>query len=119
MTALTFLVSCEKSSDHKLNANSRKLRYIVPGDFTGSLIVSYTSANGSMVNDQVSLPWIKEIIYNDSVGAAVLLLTGNGGIAGQKVTLTTKRNGSKNEFKFEAVTEPSGSFSKSAPVYVF
>ncbi|WP_316767707.1 hypothetical protein [Pedobacter frigiditerrae] len=118
IAALTILLSCKKDKEDKPTAPSRTLRYEVSGNFTGTFIVSYTTASGGTANDQVTLPWTKEITYADNITAAIVLLTGNGGIGGQKVLLVTKRGGAQIA-TFEAVAEASGSFSKPAPVIVF
>lgn len=117
IAALTILASCKKENNKGPNT-SREFRYEVSGNFTGTFYVSYTTATGSTDNEQVTLPWSKDITYAATVDAAIVLLTGNGGIAGQKVTLTTKRGG-KKVATFDAVAEASGSFSKPAPIIVF
>lgn len=117
LTALTILGSCKK--DKEPNNTSRTLRYEVTGNFTGTLMVSYTTATGGTANDQVTLPWTKEITFASNVTAAIVSLTGNSGVAGQKVTLIIKRGGTQVGAPFEAVAEASGSFSKAAPVVVF
>lgn len=119
LMAFTTLVSCKKDKDKEPNNTSRTLRYEVTGNFTGSLIVSYTTASGGTANDQVTLPWNKEITFAGNVTAAIVALSGSGGTAGQKVTLITKRGGTQVGAPFEAVAETSGGFSKAAPVVVF
>lgn len=119
LTVITILSSCKKDKDNKPNTSSRTLRYEVTGNFTGSVIASYTTAAGSTANDPITLPWNKEITYNSNVTAAIILVTGNGGVAGQKVTVVIKRGGSQVGTPTEAVAESSGSFSKPAPVVVF
>lgn len=119
LTVVTILSSCKKDKDNKPNTSSRTLRYEVTGNFTGSVIASYTTAAGSTANDPITLPWTKEINYATSVTAAIILVTGNGGVAGQKVTVVIKRGGSQVGAPVEIVAESSGSFSKPAPVVVF
>jgi hypothetical protein len=119
LMAFTMLVSCKKDKDNEPNNTSRTLRYEVTGNFTGSLIVSYTNTSGSTANDRVTLPWNKEITYASNVSAAIVALTGNGGASGQKVTLLIKRGGTQVGAPFEVVAEATGSFSKAAPVVVF
>ncbi len=119
IAALTILVSCKKDDDKKPNTSSRTLRYEVTGNFTGTVIASYTTAAGSTANDPITLPWNKEVTYASSVTAAIILVTGNGGVAGQKVTVVIKRGGTQVGSPIEAVAESSGSFSKPAPVVIF
>lgn len=118
LMALTILVSCKKEKKTEPNKTSRTFRYEASGNFTGKFWVSYTTATGSTANEQVTLPWNKDITYAANVDAAIVLLTGNEGVAGQKVTLITKRGGTQVA-TFEVVAEASGSFSKPAPVIVF
>ncbi len=119
LTVITLLFSCKKDKDNKPNTSSRTLRYEVTGNFTGSVIASYTTATGSTANDQITLPWNKEITYASSVTAAIILISGNGGVAGQKVTVIIKRGGTQVGAPVVAVAESSGSFSQPAPVVVF
>ncbi|WP_152969653.1 hypothetical protein [Pedobacter sp. Hv1] len=120
LTMLTILVSCKKDNSNKNPDNSsRTLRYEVTGNFTGAVIASYTTAAGSTANDPITLPWNREINYAANVTAAIILITGNGGIAGQKVTVVIKRGGNQVGAPFEIVAEASGSFSKPAPIVVF
>jgi len=119
LTALTIFLSCKKDKDKEPDTSSRTLRYEITGNFTGTVIASYTTAAGSTANDQVTLPWNKDITYSANVTAAIILVTGNGGVAGQKVTVVIKRGGSQLGTPIEAVAGSSGSFSQPAPVVVF
>lgn len=121
LTMLTILVSCKKDNSNKNpNNSSRTLRYEVTGNFTGTtLYASYTTATGSTANDPITLPWTKEIDFAKSVTAATIVMSGSGGVAGQKVTVVTKRGGTQVGAPFEIVAEASGSFSQPAPVVVF
>lgn len=117
---LAVFVSCKKDSDKKPDNSSRTIRYEITGNFTGStLFVSYTTEGGGTTNDLIVLPWTKEITYSSNVTAAIIAMSGNGGVAGQKVTLVVKRAGSQVGAPIDAVANASGSFSKSAPVIVF
>ncbi|MGF1924708.1 MAG: MmpS family transport accessory protein, partial [Bacteroidia bacterium] len=93
IAALTIFASCKKDDDKKPNNSSRTLRYEVTGNFTGSLIASYTNASGGTDNVQITLPWNKEIAFAAGVTAANLVISGNQGVAGQKVTVVVKRGG--------------------------
>lgn len=120
VTVLIILVSCKKTDNGPGNS-SRTLRYEITANFTGTLIASYTTATGGTANEQVtSSPWIKEVIYASNVTAAVMALSGNGGVAGQKITLTIKRGGSQLGAPIEITANSSGSFPpQSSPVVVF
>jgi hypothetical protein len=118
---VTVFISCKKDSDKKPDTASRNIRYEISGNFTGTaLIASYTTAGGGTNNDPItSLPWTKEITYATNVAAAIIAISGNGGVAGQKVTIVVKRGGSQVGTPIDAVADASGSFSKSAPAIVF
>lgn len=122
LAALTILVSCKKDADKQPGDNnntSRVIRYELTGNFTGQIVASYTTAAGGTANDEVlSLPWVKEITYAPSVTAAILAVSGGGGVAGQKVTITTKRGGKQLGTPKEIVAQSSGGFSEAAPVIV-
>lgn len=129
MKQITFLVaviflslifpSCKKDDNDSSNNTSKVIRYEVSGNFTGSLFASYTTANGGTANDPISsLPWNKEITYNNSVTAAIVAISGNGGVAGQQVTIVVKRGGSQLS-STKATAGSSGSFTQSAPVVIF
>ncbi|HMI03367.1 MAG TPA: hypothetical protein VK541_12835 [Pedobacter sp.] len=121
LMVVTVFVSCKKDSDKKPDDASRVIRYEITGNFTGpTLIASYTTSGGGTANDPVAtLPWTKEITYAANVAAAIIAISGNGGIAGQKVTIVIKRGGSQVGAPIDAVADASGSFSKSAPAIVF
>ena len=117
LLSLSF-TACKKKKEDTANT-SRTLRFEITGNYTGPLFASYTTATGGTSNDPVStLPWNKEITYNSSVTAAIIALSGNGGVAGQQVTIVVKRGGS--EVSSTPVTVgSSGSFTKAAPVVTF
>jgi len=117
---LAVFVSCKKDSDKKPDNSSRTIRYEITGNFTGpTLFASYTSAGGGTANDPIVLPWTKEITYSSNVAAAIIAISGNGGVAGQKVTIVVKRGGNQVGAPIDALADASGSFSKSAPAIVF
>lgn len=120
ITALTILVSCKKDSDKQPDNSSRTIRYEVTGNFTGTLIASYTTAAGGTANDQInSLPWNKEINYASNVTAVIIAVSGSGGTAGQKVTVIIKRGSSQVGSPMEVVANSSGGFTQASPVVVF
>lgn len=123
VAALTILVSCKKDGDKKPDDSpgpSRTIRYEVTGNFTGALIASYTTAAGSTANDPVpALPWNKEIEYAKSVTAAIIAISGSGGLPGQKVTVVIKRGGVQVGAPMEVIAGSAGGFSKAAPVVIF
>jgi len=118
IASMTFL-SCEKDKDDNNNNTSRVIKYEVSGNYTGSLIASYTTASGGTTNETIpALPWSKEVTYASNVTAAILAVTGNGGVAGQKVTVIVKKGGSQISSTV-MTAETSGSFSKPTPSVTF
>lgn len=117
--ALCF-VACKKPVNEPPAGNGRTIRYEVTGAFSGVLFASYTSAAGSTVNEQLaSLPWNKEITYNATVTAAILALSGNGGTAGQQLTITVRR-GNSVVSTTSVVVGANGSFPpRTTPVVTF
>ena len=118
MAALSFFVACSKDDDKPSGNSSRTLQYQVTGNFSGSLYASYTTASGGTANDPITLPWNKEITFASGVTAATIVISGNGGIAGQQVTIVVKRGGSQIS-STPATADGYGSFSKAAPPVVF
>lgn len=119
--SLMLFSSCNKDDDNETINTSRTLHYSLTGNFSGTnLIVSLTTANGGTSNEQINiLPWDREITYNSNVTAANIAVSGNGGTAGQQVTLIIKRGNTVIGTPTVATADASGSFTKAAPVVVF
>ena len=119
--SLMLFSSCNKDDDNETINTSRTLHYSLTGNFSGTnLIVSFTTANGGTSNEQINiLPWDREITYNSNVKAANIAVSGNGGTAGQQVTLIIKRGNTVIGTPTVATADASGSFTKAAPVVVF
>lgn len=119
--SLMLFSSCNKDDDNETINTSRTLHYSLTGNFSGTnLIVSFTTANGGTSNEQINiLPWDREITYNSNVTAAKIAVSGNGGTAGQQVTLIIKRGNTVIGTPTVATADASGSFTKAAPVVVF
>jgi hypothetical protein len=113
---LSFLFLSCKDDDPK--PSSRTIKYEVNGNFTGSVFASYTTASGGTTNEQINLPWSKEITYAASVTAAIVALNGNGGVAGQQVTIIVKRGNSQISSTPISVGS-TGGFSTTAPAITF
>jgi hypothetical protein len=118
--------SCKKSEPHSpvpaptsSPVNLRNVSYEVIGTFTGTLYVSYTTASGSTSNETIAIPWSKAITYAASVDAAIIAITGNGGIIGQTATIEVKQNGIQKSSTTATAAGTTGSFSQSAPVVTF
>ena len=119
--SLMLFSSCNKDDDNETINTSRTLHYSLTGNFSGTnLIVSFTTANGGTSNEKINiLPWDREITYNSNVTAANIAVSGNGGTAGQQVTLIIKRGNTVIGTPTVATADASGSFTKAAPVVVF
>lgn len=116
---LPFLTGCSKDTDNIPGNKSRDIRYEISGNFTGTLFASYTTASGGTTNEQVtSLPWNKEITYAPGVTAAIIAVSGNGGAAGQQVTVVVKQGGSQVS-STPVTANSSGSFTQATPVVTF
>lgn len=106
--------SCSKDKDD--TNNSRVVTYELTGNFTGIKFASYTTTTGGTANETVAtLPWTKEITYNNSVTAAAFAISGNGGTTGQQVTLVIKKGGTIISTT-TATADNAGSFTRSALV---
>mgnify|MGYP003574868168 CR=1 FL=1 len=113
LTLCIAFFSCKKDK-----TNSRTLRYELSGTYSGTLFVSYTTASGGTANDPVTTTWNKEITYASNVTSAIIAISGNGGVPGQKVTVVVKRDG-RQLSSTVATADASGSFSKPAPTVIF
>ncbi len=113
------ILSCEKDNGNNNNNSSRVIKYEVSGNYTGSMIASYTTASGGTTNETMpGLPWSKEVTYASNVTAAIIAVTGNGGVPGQQVTVIVKKGGSQISSTV-MTADNAGSFSKSAPAVTF
>ena len=110
--------SCEGEKENPSN-NSRILRYELTGNYSGTIIASYTTANGGTTNEQVSsTPWTKELTYSSNITAAILAVSGNGGTAGQELTIIVKR-GNRQVSSTKVIANNIGSFTIATPVVTF
>lgn len=73
--------------------DTRQVKYEISGNFSGKLLVVYTSANGnSLTEDRLSgLPWSKQVTYETKVtGAGISVVSSDPaflGSPGQTITL--------------------------------
>ena len=117
--AFVLMFSACKKDDTTNSNSSRVLKYGISGNYSGSLVVSYTTASGSTANETITvLPWNKEVTYASNVTAAIIAISGNGGTAGQQVTVVVKR-GANQVSSTTATANSSGSFTQAAPVVTF
>ncbi|MDZ7899145.1 MAG: hypothetical protein U5N85_14120 [Arcicella sp.] len=83
---LIFLQSCSK--DEVSVSGSRKVKYEITGDFSGSIDVVAVVGNGSFEAIEVKkLPWIYEFTADKTLTQLSITASGNSGKTGQKATL--------------------------------
>ncbi|MBK0383067.1 hypothetical protein I5M32_08860 [Pedobacter sp. SD-b] len=104
--AILIIGSCSKDKKSN-NATSRKVKYEITGNATGSFTMVYTNSSGVAENVTVqSLPWSKELTVQNSVQAVVFTSNGTttpgkvavanlyiGGQIKQTATQTANNNG--------------------------
>lgn len=112
------LSACSKDDDGQPPAQSRQVKLEVTGNYTGTVHLLYTNAPGGTQNDQITLPFTKNITYEPSVMAIVFALAGNGGAAGQTVRIKVTI-GNTAKTPVEKTVDATGNFSFSTPGYTF
>lgn len=119
LSCIVFITSCKKTETSQNSPNTRSVRYEITGNFTGNTFASYTNASGATINEQItSLPWNKDITYASSVTAAILAVSGNGGVSGQQLTIVVKKAGNTASTT-RATANSAGSFTITTPVVTF
>jgi hypothetical protein len=87
MTCVILLTSA-CSDDDDSGKSSRLIKYEITGNFSGEILIVYTSASGGSSNATItSLPWSVEITVEDDVLGVAATAGGNSGTAGQTATL--------------------------------
>jgi hypothetical protein len=115
-TLLSLFISCTDGEDASPNNNSRTLQFEITGNFSGNITASYTGATGNTINEQLpSVPWLKEVIYNANVTAAVIGVSGTGGMVNQEVSLVIKKGGVQISAPLIFKANSAGGFIGSAP----
>ncbi|MFV0378532.1 MAG: MmpS family transport accessory protein [Mangrovibacterium sp.] len=93
----TVLFSCGKDDDDTPTPDSRVVKYELTGTYSGTLLVSYTNADGeTQLVDKVTLPWSKEVTVKAgpvTVGVGASSETTGFGAAGQTLTGTLSVGG--------------------------
>ncbi len=87
--AIFMLGGCNKSKDEEPNADNRKIKYEVTGNFTGKLVIIYSdNLSGNTVVNNVTLPWTKEVTYAGNVTAiGIGGSSSTVGVPGQTATI--------------------------------
>lgn len=96
--ALLVISSCKKENKIATpKQNSRKVKYEMSGNYSGKVLVVTSTNSGKMQQfDGVSMPWTKELDYDNTVSGAGMGLQTSGsdvGVAGQTITLKVFLNG--------------------------
>ena len=81
--SLLLLPSCKKEE-----FESKQITYELSGNFGKSVWVKYTPTEGTIANteEEVSLPWRKEVIPNAENASVGLIVTGDNGTPGANIT---------------------------------
>ena len=127
MTVFTVLLmqfSCSKDEETIILptpvVNSRQVKFEVTGNFSSTLTPTYYSESGGIGtnSDITSLPWSKEITYQNGVTGTSINVKGNGGVSGQTITVKVYSGG--NEVSSTSGTANNdGIISVQAPAVVF
>lgn len=118
-----FTVSCNNDDDGNSTApNGRTVRYEISGNYTGKLLV-VTSTNTGMLQqfNNVSIPWTKELSYNNTVlaaGAGMQTENGTLGVPGQTVVVKIYLNGVLRDTK-TAIADANGTINIAMSFYTF
>ncbi|WP_445455928.1 MmpS family transport accessory protein [Flavobacterium sp. HNIBRBA15423] len=83
--------SSDDSKKDDLTSNSKDVKYELTGNYSGTLLIVYTNSDGAnQIEDNVSLPWSKEITINKTEAVAIGLTAGSevggSGLSGQTLT---------------------------------
>ena len=79
------LNSCTK--DGVSAGGSRKVKYEITGNYTGSIIIGFTASNNSLEIAEINkFPWSLEMNADANVKVVTFTGTGTGGMMGQKIT---------------------------------
>ena len=89
ITVFTILVSCNKDDDNPITADSRKIKYEITGNATGTFDATYITGSGSGTNEvPTALPWSKEIVLQSGFNSVLINSAVTGATPGK--TITTK-----------------------------
>lgn len=73
--------SCSK--DDSPSSNSKVIKYELSGTYSGTLIVVYTNSDGvNQIEDNISLPWSKEITLTNPSATTAIVLTAGSEVSG-------------------------------------
>ena len=88
ITVFTILVSCSKD-DNPISGDSRKIKYEITGNATGTFDATYITGSGSATSEApTALPWSKEIVLQAGITTVLINSAVTGAIPGK--TITTK-----------------------------
>lgn len=124
ISILFMLTACKKDKNGSGNGQSKRVvKYELTGNYTGKLLVAYTTASGGTASATVnSLPWTKEITYNNTVAGIGIgggTDVGNVGIAGQTVTIKIFSGGTSVVNEPPAITGANGVVNLPSLTYQF
>ncbi|MVO10091.1 hypothetical protein GOQ30_13040 [Flavobacterium sp. TP390] len=74
-------ISCSK--DDSPSSSSKSIKYELSGTYSGTLIVVYTNPDGiNQIEDNISLPWLKEITLTNPSATTAIVLTAGSEVSG-------------------------------------
>ena len=119
MITASALISCSKDDDNTKPSDSRKVKYEITGNATGTFDATFITASGTGANEVPnSLPWSKEFVIQNGVNAVLINSAVIGATPGK--TITTKIYVGGVEKKSETATvQSNGTAVIAALTYTF
>ena len=117
--SVLLFASCSNDDSNSSGGNSRKIKYEVTGNFTGSMSATHTTeSGGGATTEFTTLPWEMLIEFDPSVPSAGLAVGGIGGVQGQTLTVKVYQDGILKSTT-PGTTGSGGSIVISSPSIVF
>ncbi|WP_166923385.1 MmpS family transport accessory protein [Flavobacterium poyangense] len=110
LTGLLLLVtSCSNDNDKNPDSdNSRKVKYELTGTFSKKIRVTYINeSGGNVTEDNVSIPWSKEVTFGKgtfALGISGTSVVGQEGTPGQTLTAKIFVNGTEKKVLTNSAT---------------
>lgn len=83
LVAIFIFITISCSKDDTPSSNSKIIKYELSGTYSGTLIVVYTNPDGvNQIEDNISLPWSKEITLNNPSATTAVVLTAGSEVSG-------------------------------------
>lgn len=83
LVVLFIFITFSCSKDDSPTSSSKNIKYELSGTYSGSLIVVYTNSDGvNQIEDNISLPWSKEITLTNPSATTAIVLTAGSEVSG-------------------------------------